>query len=139
MDGWLAMRLASLANAVSAHNKARLASGNRPRFIEHSPNLCFVMDWKSGKGIRRRGRLFASLRTAEMAIYKLIYDQESDPPATQVVGDFLNAEAALAALNASRTESRFGGKKFRFYEDDVEVTGWSLISAVGETCQLMVT
>ncbi len=86
-----------------------------------------------------RRRLFASLRAAEMAIYKLIYDQDSDPPATEIVGDFLNAEAALAALNTSKGKAKFGGRKFRFYEEDIEVTGWSLISAVGETYQLTVT
>lgn len=74
-----------------------------------------------------------------MAIYKLIYDQQSDPPAREVIGDFLNREAALAALNAGQRERRFGGRKFRFYEDDVEVTGWTLISEVGETDQLMAT
>jgi len=74
-----------------------------------------------------------------MAIYKLIYDQESDPPATEIVGDFLHAEAALAALNASKGEEKFGGRKFRFYEEDIEVTGWSLISAIGETYQLTVS
>ncbi len=71
-----------------------------------------------------------------MAIYKLIYDQQTDPPAREIVGDFLNREAAPGALNASQGERKFGGRKFRFYEDDVEVTGWSLISAVGETDQL---
>jgi hypothetical protein len=74
-----------------------------------------------------------------MAIYKLIYDQQSDPPAREIVGDFLNREAALAALNAGHGEPRFGGRKFRFYEDDVEVTGWFLISAVGEIDQLTAT
>jgi hypothetical protein len=71
-----------------------------------------------------------------MAIYKLIYDQQSDPPAREVIGDFLNREAALAALNAGQVKRKFGGIKFRFYEDDVEVTGWTLISEVGETHQL---
>jgi len=74
-----------------------------------------------------------------MAIYKLIFDQQSDPPAREVIGDFLNREAALAALNARRAEKKFGGRKFRFYEDDVEVTGWTLISEVGETGQLTAT
>ena len=74
-----------------------------------------------------------------MAIYKLIFDQQSDPPAREVIGDFLNREAALAALNAWQGERRFGGRKFRFYEEDVEVTGWTLISEVGETDQLMAT
>lgn len=74
-----------------------------------------------------------------MAIYKLIYDQQSDPPTREVIGDFLNREAALAALNARPGEMRFGGRRFRFYEDDVQVTGWTLISAVGETDQLMAT
>lgn len=71
-----------------------------------------------------------------MAIYKLIYDQQSDPPAREIVGDFLNREAALAALNARQGETKFGARRFRFYEDDVEVTGWSLISAIGEIDQL---
>ena len=74
-----------------------------------------------------------------MAIYKLIFDQQSDPPAREVIGDFLNREAALAALNARHGEKPFGGRKFRFYEDDVEVTGWTLISEVGETDQLTAT
>jgi hypothetical protein len=74
-----------------------------------------------------------------MAIYKLIYDQQSDPPAREVIGDFLNREAALAALNARHGDAKFGGRTFRFYEEDVEVTGWSLISAVGETGQLTPT
>ena len=74
-----------------------------------------------------------------MAIYKLIYDQSRDPPAREIVGDFLNPEAALAALNASRARGGLGGKRFRFYEDDVELTGWSLINAVGEAYQLTVT
>ena len=74
-----------------------------------------------------------------MAIYKLIYDQDSDPPARVVVGDFLNPEAALAALNARQAETTLGSRKFRFYEDDVQVTGWTLISAIGETDQLTAT
>ena len=74
-----------------------------------------------------------------MAIYKLIYDHQSDPPAREIVGDFLNREAALAALNARHGEARFAGRQFRFYEDDVEVTGWSLISAFGEFGQLTAT
>ena len=74
-----------------------------------------------------------------MATYKLIYDQDADPPATEIVGDFLNPEAALAALNAAEADAKFGGKKFEFYGDDLEVTGWSLISTVGETYQLRVS
>lgn len=74
-----------------------------------------------------------------MAIYKLIYDQQSDPPAREIVGDFLHREAALAALNARHGEAKFGGRKFCFYEDDLKLTGWSLISAVGETDQLTAT
>ncbi len=74
-----------------------------------------------------------------MATYKLIYDQEADPPAREIVGDFLNPEAALAALNASDSDSKFGGRKFEFYRDDLEVTGWSLISTIGETYQLRVS
>ena len=73
-----------------------------------------------------------------MAIYKLIYDQSRDPPAKEIVGDFLNPEAALAALNARQAGARLGGRRFRFYEDDIKLTGWSLINAVGEAYQLTV-
>jgi hypothetical protein len=73
-----------------------------------------------------------------MAIYKLIHDQDADPPAREVVGDFPNREAALAALNAAAAGSKFAGKQFRLYEEDIKATGWFLISTIGEIYQLTV-